>query len=54
MTNTQITQTMQKQKRLAIQLYGYLRSFESCRESFFANLVKPIENAGFEVDIFMS
>ncbi len=53
MTNTQITQTMQKQKRLAIQLYGYLRSFESCRESFFANLVKPIENAGFEVDIFM-
>ena len=40
-------------KRLAIQLYGYLRSYEACRESFFANLVAPIENAGFEVDIFM-
>ncbi|TQR58594.1 hypothetical protein [Campylobacter troglodytis] len=50
MTNTQTTQ---KQKRLAIQLYGYLHSFESCLESFFANLVKPIENVGFEVDIFM-
>lgn len=40
-------------KRLAIQFYGYLRSFESCRESFFENCVKPIEDAGFEVDIFM-
>lgn len=41
------------QKRLAIQFYGYLRSFESCRDSFFENCVKPIEKAGFEVDIFM-
>lgn len=40
-------------KRLAIQFYGYLRSFESCRDSFFENCVKPIEDAGFEVDIFM-
>lgn len=40
-------------KRLAIQLFGYLRSYELCRESFFENVVKPFENAGFEVDIFM-
>lgn len=43
----------EQNKRLAIQLFGYLRSFKQCYESFFENVVKPFENAGFEVDIFM-
>ena len=41
------------QKRIAIQFYGYLRSYKDCRDSFFKHLVKPIQKAGYEVDIFM-
>lgn len=40
-------------KRIAIQLYGYLRSYKDCRDSFFKHLVEPIQKAGYEVDIFM-
>ncbi|MGX2971482.1 hypothetical protein [Helicobacter sp. T3_23-1059] len=40
-------------KRVAIQFYGYLRSFKDCRDSFFKHLVEPIRKAGYEVDIFM-
>lgn len=40
-------------KRVAIQFYGYLRSFKDCRDSFFKHLVEPIQKAGYEVDIFM-
>lgn len=41
------------QKRIAIQFYGYLRSYAECRDRFFAHLVEPIKTAGYEVDIFM-
>lgn len=41
------------QKRVAIQFYGYLRSYAECRDRFFKHLVEPIKTAGYEVDIFM-
>lgn len=41
------------QKRIAIQFYGYLRSYKDCRDSFFKHLVEPIQKAGYKVDIFM-
>lgn len=41
------------QKRIAIQFYGYLRSYAECRDRFFKHLVKPIKKAGYKVDIFM-
>ncbi len=41
------------QKRIAIQFYGYLRSYAECRDRFFKHLVEPIKTAGYEVDIFM-
>ena len=41
------------QKRVAIQFYGYLRSYKECKDSFFAHLVTPFEKAGYAVDIFM-
>ena len=41
------------QKRVAIQFYGYLRSYAECRDRFFTHLVEPIKSAGYEVDIFM-
>ena len=40
-------------KRVAIQFYGYLRSYKDCRDSFFKHLVEPIKSAGYAVDIFM-
>lgn len=41
------------QKRVAVQFYGYLRSYAECSDRFFTHLVEPIKSAGYEVDIFM-
>lgn len=41
------------EKRIAIQFYGYLRSYAECKDRFFKHLVEPIKSAGYEVDIFM-
>ena len=41
------------QKRVAVQFYGYLRSYKECRDSFFKHFVESFEKAGYKVDIFM-
>lgn len=39
-------------KRLAIQLFGHLRTFEHTYGSFYNNLIKPNEEKGYEIDLF--
>lgn len=39
-------------KRLAIQLFGHLRTFEHTYESFYNNLIKPNEEKGYKIDLF--
>ncbi|ENX5857782.1 hypothetical protein [Campylobacter jejuni] len=39
-------------KRLAIQLYGHVRTFEYTSKNFFKNIVNPNLKDGYEVDIF--
>ena len=40
-------------KRVAVQFFGPLRSFEQTHASFLKNIVRANERAGFKVDIFM-
>ena len=40
-------------KRVAIQLFGHLRSFRKTHESFFKYIVEPQLKNGYEVDIFI-
>jgi hypothetical protein len=44
---------MQMTKRIAIQLFGHLRTFRKTFESFHKNLVRPHQEAGYDVDIFL-
>ena len=53
MESTKIKESSANQKRIAIQFYGYLRSYAECKDRFFKHLVEPIKSAGYEVDIFM-
>ncbi|EAH8792481.1 hypothetical protein EWP86_09760 [Campylobacter jejuni] len=39
-------------KRLAIQLYGHVRTFEYTSKNFFKNIVNPNLKDGYKVDIF--
>lgn len=40
-------------KRLAIQLYGHVRTYEQTSEMFFKNLVLPNKKDDWEIDIFI-
>jgi hypothetical protein len=40
-------------KRVAIQLFGHLRSFKKTFDSFYQNIILPNQNAGYELDVFM-
>ena len=40
-------------KKVAIQLYGHLRSYKETNNSFFQNLVSVLNREGFSVDIFI-
>lgn len=40
-------------KRIAIQLFGHLRTFRETSEYFFKNILQPIKNIDCEVDIFL-
>ena len=40
-------------KHLAVQLFGHLRTFEKTFNSFYNNVVKPNEDAGYSIDIFI-
>ena len=39
-------------KRIAIQLFGHLRTFEYTFESFKKHILEPNKNCGYEIDIF--
>lgn len=52
-SNAKSSANRTNQKHIAIQFYGYLRSYEECKDRFFKHLVEPIKTAGYEVDIFM-
>ncbi len=40
-------------KRIAIQFFGHLRTFDKTYKSFFKNVVKPNIKDGYEIDIFI-
>lgn len=40
-------------KRIAIELYGLTRSYKETFDSFFFNLLQPLYNSGYIVDIFI-
>ncbi len=40
-------------KKIAIQLYGHMRTYERTYKNFFENVVKVNEKDGYEVDIFI-
>ena len=40
-------------KRIAIQLFGHLRTFEKTYPYFFQNVVLPQKKAGYEIDIYI-
>jgi hypothetical protein len=40
-------------KRIAIQLFGHLRTYENTYKSIYENVVKPNQDNGYEVDIFI-
>lgn len=40
-------------KRLAIQLFGHLRTFEHTFENFKKNVIEPNKEDGYEIDIFI-
>ena len=41
------------QKRLAIQIFGHLRTFDKTYESFYENVIKPNQEKSYEIDVFM-
>lgn len=42
------------QKKIAIQLFGHMRTFEYCLKYFNQNLLSSLQQDGYEVDIFIS
>jgi len=42
-----------KQKRIAIQLFGHLRTYKECHKSLLEKIAKSNEKNGYEVDIFI-
>lgn len=40
-------------KRIAIQLFGHLRSFRKTYQGFYENIILPNEKAGYKIDIFL-
>ena len=42
-----------RRKRVAVQFFGHLRTFDQTHASFLKNIVRANERAGFKVDIFM-
>ena len=44
---------MKKEKRIAVQFFGHLRTFRETYMSFFRNLVVPNQIDGYDVDVFI-
>ena len=40
-------------KKIAVQMFGHLRTFEHTYKSFFENLINPNKEDGYEIDIFI-
>ena len=40
-------------KRIAVQLFGHLRTFRETFESYLKYIIEPNINAGYEIDVFM-
>lgn len=40
-------------KKIAVQFFGHLRSFRDTVESFQKHVIKPNENLGYEIDVFI-
>ena len=44
---------MIKEKRLAIQICGHLRTFDKTYQSFYEHIILPNEKEGYKIDVFM-
>jgi hypothetical protein len=44
---------MMTHKRIALQLFGHLRTFEACYESLWQQVIKVNQSSGYQVDVFI-